>query len=214
MRVGLRQSFKIACWSLLWILLFWAFLLVGFPTETAKRWLAERVGQGFAARVSIEELHINWNLAVRLKRVAIARQVVEAGPSPKGERMRIGEGFTIRLDSLTVEPRLFALISAEPEMNFTGDTSSGGHLAGSYKSGEVTLVFRDMSFKDVGIATLSVPSGATMSGSGRLKLLARNGTIDTEVDGIPGGKQRLRILGGEGPGLDGKLKITISPSKL
>ena len=53
-----------------------------------------------------------------------------------------------------------------------------------------------------------------MSGSGRLKFVTGNGMIDTEVDGVPGGKQRLRIPAGEGLGLDGKLKITVSLPKL
>ena len=213
MRFRLRQSLTIAGWSFLWIVLFWAFLLVGFPRETARNWLSERLGQSFDARVSIEELHIAWNLAVRLKGVSIAKQASEAGPAPAGESKRDGEVFMIRLDSVTVDPRLSGLISVDPKMDFRGNTSSGGTVSGSYTSGELTLFFRDLSSRDVTIATLPVPSSAIISGSGRLKLVATNGTIDTEVDGVPGGRQSLKLLGGAGPGLDGRLKITVSLPK-
>lgn len=197
---------------MLWLAFFWTFLLIGFPAQTAKGWLAERLGQGFDANVSIEELHITWNLALRLTGVSIARQASESGPPPAGPRS--GEGLTIRLDSLQIEPRLAGLVPVKPEVGFRGSTPSGGSLSGSYKSGEVTLSFKDISFNDAKIGTPPLPSGATMSGAGRLKVVAGKGTIDTEVDGVPGGKQRLRMLGGEGPGLDGKLRITISLPKL
>ena len=193
-RLG-RGAYRLG-WSCLWIASFWAFLLVGFPSETAKGWLAQKLGQGLEAGVSIDELRMKWNLDVRLRGVSM--------------RTRIGEGFAVRLDSLTVAPKLSSLIAAEPAIDFKGDTSSGGYVSGSYKSREVTLVFRDLSSRDFTIAALPVPSSATMSGSGRLKIVAGNGTIDTEVDGVPGGKQRLKIPGGEGRGLDGKLKITVS----
>lgn len=184
-------------WSFLWVLLFWTFLVIGLPTEAAKGWLAERLGRGFDAKVSIEELDIGWNLGIVFRRVSLTSQA-----------------STMRLEWLKVQPRLSSLISVKPEMNFSGGTSSGGNLSGSYHSGELSLFFKDISFKDFSTATLPVPSSATMSGSGRLKFVTGNGTIDTEVDGVPGGKQRLRIPGGEGLGLDGKLKITVSLPKL
>jgi hypothetical protein len=124
------------------------------------------------------------------------------------------QASAMRLEWLQVQPRLSGLISVKPEMDFSGGTPSGGHLSGSYQSGELSLSFNDISFKDFSTATLPVPSSATMSGSGRLKFVTGNGTIDAEVDGVPGGKQRLRIPGGEGLGLDGKLKITVSLPKL
>jgi type II secretion system protein N len=195
--VDLRRWFKGLSWSFLWVLLFWTFLVIGLPTEAAKGWLAERLGHGFDAKVSIEELDIGWNLGIILKGVSLTSQA-----------------SAMRLEWLKVQPRLSSLISVKPEMDFSGGTSSGGHLSGSYHSGELSLSFKDISFKDFSTATLPVPSSATMSGSGRLKFVTGNGTIDTEVDGVPGGKQRLRIPAGEGLGLDGKLKITVSLPKL
>ena len=197
MSVDLRRWFKGLSWSFLWVLLFWTFLVIGLPTEAAKGWLAERLGHGFDAKVSVEELDIRWNFGIMLKGVSLTSQA-----------------SAMRLEWLKVQPRLSSLISVKPEMDFSGGTSSGGHLSGSYHSGELSLSFKDISFKDFSTATLPVPSSATMSGSGRLKFVTGNGTIDTEVDGVPGGKQRLRIPGGEGLGLDGKLKITVSLPKL
>jgi hypothetical protein len=159
--VDLRRWLRGLSWSFLWILLFWTFLVIGLPTEAAKGWLAERLGHGFNAKVSVEELQIRWNLGIVLKGVSLTSQA-----------------STMRLEWLKVQPRLSGLISVKPEMDFSGGTSSGGNL------------------------------------SGRLKFVTGNGTIDTEVDGVPGGKQRLRIPGGEGLGLDGNLKITVSLPKL
>jgi hypothetical protein len=53
-----------------------------------------------------------------------------------------------------------------------------------------------------------------MNGSGRLKVVAGTGSIDAEVDGVPGGRQRFKVSGGERPGLDGKVKVSVSRSKL
>ena len=171
--------------------------MIGLPTEAAKGWLAERLGHRFDTKVSIEDLDIRWNLGMMLKGVSLTSQE-----------------STMRLEWLKVQPRLSGLISVKPEMDFSGGTSSGGYLSGSYDSRDLSLSFKDISFKDFSTATLPVPPSATMSGSGRLKFVTGNGTIDTEVDGIPGGKQRLRIPGGEGLGLDGNLKITVSLPKL
>ena len=184
-------------WSFLWVLFFWTFLVIGLPTEAARGWLVERLGHGFDGKVSVEELDIGWNLGAKRKRGSLTRQ-----------------GAAMRLEWLKVQPRVSGLISVKPEMDFSGGTSSGGHLAGSYQSGELFFSFSDISFRHFSTATMPVPSSATMSGSGRLKFVTGNGTIDTEVDGVPGGKQRLRIPGGEGFGLDGKLKITVSLPKL
>jgi hypothetical protein len=155
------------------------------------------LGHGLDVKVSVEELDIGWNLGLKLKEVSLANQA-----------------SMMRLKWVTVQPRLSGLISAKPEMDFSGGTSSGGYLSGSYLSGELSLSFKDISFKDFSAATLPVPSSTTMSGSGKLKFVTSNGTIDIEVDGVPGGTQRLRIPGGEGLGLDGKLKIAVSLPKL
>lgn len=180
---------RIAGWSCLWIACFWAFLITGLPTDAAKRWLADTVAREFDATVSIGELRVAWNLDVSLHGVSVVRPAPDAG-------------FAMRLESLRIVPRW-------PVLHFRGGTPSGGSLAGSYRSGEVTLSFSDVSFTDVTIATLPVPSRATMSGSGRLRLVTGHGTIDAEVDGVPGGKQRLKILGGAGPAVDGKVTITV-----
>jgi type II secretion system protein N len=195
--VDLGRWFQGLSWLLLWVLLFWTFLVIGLPTEAARDWLVERLGHGLDVKVSVEELDIGWNLGLKLKEVSLANQA-----------------SMMRLKWVTVQPRLSGLISAKPEMDFSGGTSSGGYLSGSYLSGELSLSFKDISFKDFSAATLPVPSSTTMSGSGKLKFVTSNGTIDIEVDGVPGGTQRLRIPGGEGLGLDGKLKIAVSLPKL
>jgi len=195
--VDLRRWFRGLGWSFLWVLLFWTFLVIGLPTEAAKGWLAERLGHDFDAKVSVEQLDIGWNLGITLKGVSLTSQA-----------------SAMRLEWLKVQPRLSSLIWVKPEMDFSGGTPSGGHLSGSYHSGELSLSCRVICFKDSSTATLPVPSSANMSGSGRLKFVTGNGTIDTEVDGVPGGKQRLRMSGGEGRGLDGKLKIAVSLPKL
>ena len=184
-------------WTFLWVLLFWTFLVIGLPTEAAKGWLAERLGRGFEAKVSVEELAIGWNLGITLKGVSLASQA-----------------SAMRLEWLQVYPRLSSVIWGKPEMDFRGGTSSGGRLSGAYHSGELSLSFTDISFKEFSAAALPVPSSATMSGSGRLRFVTGNGTIEIDVDGVPGGKQRLRIPGREGLGPEGTLKITVSLPKL
>jgi type II secretion system protein N len=203
-----RRLLRAGGWSLVWMLSFWTFLLIGFPTETAKVWLAERLGQGSDTKVSFEGLHIRWNLGVGLTGISVRSRVSESDPAPEGRG--IGDGFTMRLDSLNVEPRLSSLIAGKPDIDFSGHTSTGGQLSGSYTSGRVSFSFSDISFKDITMAALPFPSTATMRGSGSLKIGTKNGSIDTEIDGIPGGRRRLQIPGGTDPGLDGKLKISVS----
>ena len=43
-----------------------------------------------------------------------------------------------------------------------------------------------------------------------MKVVTSNGTIDAEIDGIPGGRQKLKMPGGTRPAVDGKLKIAVS----
>ena len=103
MSVDLRRWFKGLSWSFLWVLLFWTFLVIGLPTEAAKGWLAERLGHGFDAKVSVEELDIGWNLGIKLKGVSLTSQA-----------------SAMRLEWLKVQPRLSSLISVKPEMDFSG----------------------------------------------------------------------------------------------
>ena len=176
---------------------------MGLDTETAKGWLADRLGQEFDAAFSFEELHVRWNLGVRLKGISIENPPFKRPPSATGS----ADGFTMRLDSFRADPRLFSLISGKPDIDFIGDTSSGGQLSGSYAAGALSFSFRDVSFKDLSIAAIPLPSNTTLRGSGTLKVVPGNGTIDTEIDGVPGGKQRLKIPGGTA---HGKLTIVVS----
>ncbi len=197
-------------WSSLWIGSFWGFFLAGFPAETARSWLAGKLGQTLHASVSIDEVHIRWNLDLGLTGLSVANQASDAGvpgdPAP--------QAFMMKLNSLTLGPTLSSLASFQPEIGFRADTSSGGYVSGSYKSGEVTLFFKDVSSKDFTLAALPLPPTATMNGSGRLKVVTGTGSIDAEVDGVPGGRQRFKVSGGERPGLDGKVKVSVSRSKL
>lgn len=189
----MRRAVTIAGWSCVWIVVFWAFLLIGFPAETARAWLAERLGRDFAASVTIEKLELGWNLDVRFIGVSVA-----------------AEGTRVRLDSFTLKPRLAALVLGRPEASFTGGTSSGGRLSGSYRAGEVTLAFADVSFSEFSIATVPLPATARVSGAGRLKIVPTGGIIDTEIDGVPGGKQRLKVPAGQAPGVNGRMQITVA----
>ena len=211
MRLDTSRILNRACWSVLWIVFFWVFLVIGLPTEEARDWLVERLGRHFDATFAIEELRVRWNLGVSLKGISITSRPSESRPFPGGQA--IDQDFGVRLDVLNVEPRLSSLMLAKPDMDFNGSTPSGGRLAGSYKSGELYLSFQDMGAKDFMSATSLLPAGSTMRGSGRLRLVTGNATIDTEVDGIPGAHQRLKIVGGKSPGFDGKLKITVSLPK-
>ena len=48
------------------------------------------------------------------------------------------------------------------------------------------------------------------SGSGKFKLVKGKGRIEIKVNGIPGWEQRITAPAGEGAGLDGRLKVTVS----
>ncbi|MEK7852132.1 MAG: hypothetical protein AAB275_09635, partial [Deltaproteobacteria bacterium] len=210
-----KRIFKVIGWSFLWLISFWSFLIISFPAKTAKGWLTDRLEKGLNAKVSIEEMNMRWNLDLRLRGISIIRgqgSVVSGQeyPLPQGEGGGDEGVFTIKIGLLTANPRLLSLIRLEPEIAFTGSPSSGGNLTGSYDPEGLSLSFKDILFKDFTIATLPVPSTAMFSGSGRLKFVKGKGTIEVEVNGIPGGKQRTMAPGGEGPGLDGKLKVTVS----
>ena len=206
----INRLFKIIGWSLLWLLFFWAFLVAGFPNEAVRGWLAERIGKGTNAAVSIEDLRIKWNLEVKIMGISIEskqEKTEEAGNTTQG-------GFSVKLNTLSVEPRLLSLIRRKPALKFNADTPSGGNISGSYDPAELSVFFKDLSFKDINISSLPVPSGTTASGSGKFKLVAGKGSIDVEVDGVPGGKQNIKVQGGASPGLDGKLKAAVTLPKL
>ena len=67
----INRLIKITGWSLLWLVSLWIFLVIGFPDETARDWLAESLGKEINARVSIGELRIKWDLDVRIKGISI-----------------------------------------------------------------------------------------------------------------------------------------------
>lgn len=203
----MKRFIKIIGWSFLWLIFVWTFLIIGFPAKTAKDWLIDSLEKGLNAEASIDELHLKWNLGVRLKEISInGRQSSVSSQEPST--------FNVQLASLDIKPRLFSLIRLKPEIDFYGDTPSGGNFSGSSNSKELSLSFKDISFKDISIAALPVPSAATVSGSGKLKLIKGKGMIEIEIDGIPGGKQRAKVFGGEGPGLDGKLLVKVLLPKL
>ncbi|MBI4746196.1 MAG: type II secretion system protein GspN [Deltaproteobacteria bacterium] len=204
----INRLIKIAGWVSLWLLLFWVFLVTGFPAETARDWLAERLGKEISARVSIEELRINWDLDVKIKGISIIR-----GQAPSALSLQ-PSAFSVQLASLDIRPKLLSLIRLKPALDFSGRTPSNGIISGSYDPAELSISFKDISFKDITISTLPVPSGTTAAGSGRFKLLKGKGMVEIEVEGVPGGKQKLTASGGQSPGLDGKVKVAVSLPKL
>ena len=220
----INRLIKIAGWFTLWLLFFWVFLFTGFPEDTARDWLAESLGKEINARVSIEELRINWNLDVKIKGISIIRGQTPPNPLfskegvPKAGELVVEFGlspqFEIKLRSLDIRPKLLSLIGLKPALDFSASTPSGGDISGSYNPAELSISFKDISFKDITISTLPVPSGTTATGSGMFKLIKGKGMVEIEVEGIPGGKQKLTAPGGESPGLDGKVKVTVSLPKL
>ncbi len=204
----INRLIKIAGWATLWLLFFWAFLFTGFPEDTVRDWLAERLGKEINARVSIEELRINWILDVKIKGISIIR-----GQEPSALSLQPST-FSVQLTSLDIRPKLLSIMRLKPSLGLNASTPSGGDISGSYNPAELSISFKDISFKDISISTLPIPSGTTATGNGIFKLIKGKGTVEVEVEGIPGGKQKLTAPGGESPGLDGKLKVTVSLPKL
>jgi len=211
----INRLIKIAGWCILWLLFFWGFLISGFPHDTAKEWVAERLGKEIGAKVSIEELRINWNLDVKVKGISIisGQWSGVSGQEPSALSLQPSV-FSVQLTSLDIRPELLSLMRLKPALEFNASTPSGGDISGTYNPAELSISFKDISFKDVSISTLPVPSGTTATGSGRFKLIKGKGKVEIEVEGVPGGKQKLSAPGGESPGLDGKLKVTVSLPKL
>lgn len=207
----LKRLIKTAAWTLLWVVFFWIFLIIGFPAETAKGWLAERLGKELNASVTVENLKVMWDLGIRLKGISIESRKRNF---PDSQALAVNEDFMIKLDSLQANPRLITLLRLNPGADFKGSTPSGGTFSGSYAKQVMAVSFRDISFRDISISILPIPSASSVSGSGELKVIKGKGTIDVEVDGIPGGRQRFKLSGGEAPGLDGKMKVTVSLPKL
>ncbi|MEK6545579.1 MAG: hypothetical protein AABZ28_03505 [Nitrospinota bacterium] len=196
----MKKTLKIAGWSLLWLAFFWLFLIAGFPIETTKGWLTRMIEKEFKVSMSIERLRINWNLNIAIKGVSI-------------NSTRENE-FTLKIGKLNIAPQWAGLIRLKPAIKYHGNTPSGGDFSGYYNSDELSLSFKEISFLDISISSILLPSTAIVNGSGRLKLTKDNGIIEIEVDGIPGGRQRLRISGGEKPGLNGKLSVAVTLPKL
>ena len=210
----INRLIKIAGWCILWLLFFWGFLFSGFPEDTARDWLAERLGKEINARVSIEELRINWILDVKIKGISIISGQGSEVSTLKGIKGQEPSAFSVQLTSLDIRPKLLNLMRLKPALDFNTSTPSGGDISGSYNPAELSISFKDISFKDISISTLPVPSGTTATGSGIFKLIKGKGTVEIEVEGVPGGKQKLTAPGGESPGLDGKLKVMVSLPKL
>lgn len=210
----MKKLFKVIGWSFIWLTSFWSFLVITFPADAAKVWVADRFGKRLNAEVSIEEVSMRWNFCLRLKGISIIRGQGSVVSGQEGTAQLppedVRDGIAIKVASLDIEPRLLSLIRLKTEIAFTGNPSSGGNFTGSYDPEGLSLSFKGVLFKDFAIATLPIPSTAMFSGSGRFKLVKGKGTIEIEVSGIPGGIQRTTAPGGEGPGLDGKLKITAS----
>jgi type II secretion system protein N len=192
-----KRLFKIAGWTFLWLIFFWTFLVIGFPKESARDWLAGRLEREINARVSIEELTVMWNLGVKLNGISVEKS---------GEN-----GFLLKIDSLKVRPRLLSLIGLRPIIDFMAYTPSGGDFSGLYKNGMIEIAFSEVPFKDIGIASIPAPSAATASGSASLKMTGAEGKIETEVGGLPGGRQRAVL---KGSGVEGSLKVKVTLPKL
>lgn len=207
----MKRVLKVIGWLFLWLISFWSFLVITFPAEAAKGWMTDRLEKRLNAKLSIEELSMRWNFGLRLKGISIiSGQQSAVGSQEPSALSPQPSAFNVNLASLNIEPRLLSVIRLKPEIAFTGSPSSGGSFTGSYASEGLSLSFKDVLFKDFTISDLPVPSTAMFSGTGRFKLVNGRGTIEIEVNGIPGGKQRITTPAGEGPGLDGKLKVTVS----
>lgn len=193
----INRLIKIAGWSALWLIFFWGFLIAGFPEERAKDWLTERIGKEINADISIAELHLKWDLDVQVSGISI-----------NGSKEQ--SDFSVQLAALNIRPKLLSLIKLAPAFDFNADTPSGGDISGFYGPSELSISFKDVSFKEISISSLPVPSDTKATGSGMFKLIKGKGVIDIEVDGIPGGKQKIKVPGGDSPGLDGKLRLTVS----
>ena len=210
----INRLIKIAGWCILWLLFFWVFLFIGFPEDTARDWLAERLGKEINARVLIEELRIDWDLDVKIKGISISREQPAVGSQEPSALSFQPSAFNVLFTSLDIRPKLLSLIRLKPALDFSASIPSGGEISGSYNPAEFSISFKDISLKDISISTLPVPSGTTATGSGRFKLIKGKGMVEIEVEGVPGGKQKIRAPGGESPGLDGKLKVIVSLPKL
>src|SRR4030066_2126451 len=149
----INRLIKIAGWCILWLLFFWGFLISGFPHDTAKEWVAERLGKEIGAKVSIEELRIKWNLDVKIKGISII------SGQWSGVRGQEPSAFSVQLTSLDIRPKALSLIRLKPALDFSASTPSGGEISGSYNPAELSISFKDISFKDINISTLPVPSG-------------------------------------------------------
>lgn len=197
----INRLIKIVGWSALWLIFFWGFLIAGFPEEMAKDWLTDRIGKEINADVSIAELRIKWNLDVQVSDISIS------GSKEQSD-------FSVQLADLNISPKLLSLIKLTPAFDFNASSPSGGDISGLYGPSALSVSFKDISSKEISISSIPAPSGTTATGSAIFNIIKGKGMIDIEVDGIPGGKQKIKVPGGDSPGLDGKLRLTISLPRL
>src|SRR3990172_7520356 len=105
----INRLIKIAGWFTLWLLFFWGFLFTGFPEDTARDWLAERLGKEISAKVSIEELRINWILDVKAKGISIISGQGSGVSTLKGIKGQEPSAFSVQLTSLDITPNALNL---------------------------------------------------------------------------------------------------------
>lgn len=204
----MKRIYKILAWSILWLAAFWIFFIIQFPAETVRGWLVYKLENRLNVRVSVEKLTLKWNLDMELMGISISDRGHGSKTSEASHPLE-AMAFTLKISRLTIIPSLPSLMRMKPEVDFNGNAPSGGIFSGSYHAGELSISFKDVSFKDLIIPAFSLPSATTIGGSGRLKTVKDKGIIEVEMDGIPGGRQRVKVPGGEGPGLEGRVKITV-----
>ena len=191
------MTLQVAGWAVLWLVCFWAFVVIGFPSDTAKDWLAQRFAERLNATVAIGKLGVRWNLGLRLDDVAV------------GERPLV-----VHLPVVTIEPNWFSVLMLRPTVAFTGRTISGAGMSGAYAPDGMTLQFSDVRSNDVRSLPLGLPPNAVLRGVGTFKPAQQRASIEAEIEGGPAGRQRFQLVGKDAFGLIGTLKITISTARL
>lgn len=204
----MKRIYKILSWSILWFAAFWIFFIIQFPAETVRDWLVYKLENRLNVRVSVERLALKWNLDMELRGISVSDKSHGSKTSEASHPLE-AMAFTLKISRLTIIPSLPSLVRMRPEVYFNGNAPSGGSLSGSYHAGDLSISFKDVSFKDIIIPAFPLPSATTIGGSGQLKVVKGKGMIEVEIDGIPGGRQRVKLSGGGDPGLEGKVKIMV-----
>jgi len=204
----MKHIYKILSWSVLWFAAFWIFFVILFPAETVRDWLVYKIENRLNVRVAVEKFALKCNLNMELRGISVSDRSHGSKTSEASHSLD-AMAFSLKISRLTIIPSLPSLVRMKPEVDFNGNAPSGGSFSGSYRDGGLTLSLKDVSFKDFIIHAFPLPPATTIGGSGQLKTVKGKGVIEVEIDGIPGGRQRVKVSVGGDPGLEGKIKIIV-----